>query len=68
MNLIYIIFLFLTIFFLSVGLFYPIFTKKNLLETFQTNRDTYCKLCCMSNRNNKKCREICIYGTVCNCC
>ena len=68
MNFVYILFLSLLVFFLLIGLFYPILTKKNLLETFGNSRDIFCQRCCLSNRNNNKCKEICIWGTVCNCC
>lgn len=68
MNFIYYLFLFLTILFLLISLFYPIITTKKLLETFKNNRATACKSCCISNRNKKKCKEICIWGTVCDCC
>jgi hypothetical protein len=68
MNFVYFLFLFLTTLFLLIGLFYPILTKKKLLESFKNNRDNLCQACCISNRDKNRCKEICIWGTVCNCC
>jgi len=68
MNFIYYLFLFLTILFLLIGLFYPLISKKPFLESFKTNRDILCQACCLSNKNKKKCNKNCIWGTVCSCC
>jgi len=68
MKILYYLFLFLLILFLLIGLFYPLITKKKLLESFINNRDIFCQSCCLSNKNNKKCDQICVWGRVCNCC